>query len=155
MGRGPTARLTAALGLVLGLSGAALLPIVARAWRVCFEATAFRGRECGALQSDFDYTLVLSVWGVALLLVLTGLVVARSRRSPFAWALLPLLLGNGMTDYAAAPLLNGGYSSWDFPPGMGYWAAGCLLATGAVLIVGALWPGMRRTAESGRESVAV
>lgn len=128
------------LGAAAAAAGLALIPIVHAEWGVCWQAQRFDDGACLHRQTDFDYSAVLTVWNIAAVGALVGVIVAlvrRRRRREFAIALGFVLLGNVLTDYVLAPTLNGGYSSHDSAPGMGFWAAGCIVAAGATLLLGA------------------
>ncbi|PPF60406.1 hypothetical protein C5C13_03695 [Clavibacter michiganensis] len=114
-----------------------------RFWAPCWQ----EGYESGICQ-HLQYEVVspawlapLWVWAVEVALAVVVLVAASRAagriRSAVA-ALICVLASSLIVDYVMTPMVNGGYTSADDPPGFGLLGAAAMAASGALLLVVAM-----------------
>ncbi|WP_129587994.1 hypothetical protein [Rathayibacter oskolensis] len=108
-------------------------------WRPCWSE-GYESAECSSLQYETPSPVSLLpfwMWFVEVLLALVaiGASVAAGRRLRSAGlALVAVLASNLLIDYVLTPVVNGGYSSADDPPGFGLIGAAFLAIAGALML---------------------
>ncbi|MWV51393.1 hypothetical protein GRS96_19155 (plasmid) [Rathayibacter sp. VKM Ac-2803] len=130
--------LAVAVGVLL-LGHAAVQGIgAAMFWGPCWSE-GYDSVACNFLQYQAPtpaWVLPFWVWFVEVLLalvVIAGCVVAGRRLGTAGLALVAVLMSSVLIDLVFTPMVNGGYSSADEPPGFGLIGAG-FLAVGGVLM---------------------
>ncbi|MDY0914519.1 hypothetical protein [Rathayibacter festucae] len=108
-------------------------------WGPCWS-DGYDSAACNFLQYQAptpEWVLPFWVWFVEVLLalvVIAGCVVAGRRLGTAGLALVAVLASSVLVDLVFTPMVNGGYSSADEPPGFGLIGAG-FLAVGGVLML--------------------
>lgn len=112
----------------------------AQFWRVCFtehfDSPACLFQQYEAVTPWWQY----SVWPWVVEMAIAVLVLAAAawaRQSAWlAWAAFgAVALSNVVTDYLVGPIINGGYTSADSAPGVGFFGAGMLCFAGVLYLM--------------------
>jgi len=111
-----------------------------RFWTPCWQ-DGYESDVCQYLQYEVvspAWLAPLWVWAVEVALAIVVLVAASraAGRTPFAVAALICVLASSLVvDYSLTPLVNGGYTSADNPPGFGLIGAVAMAAGGLLLLL--------------------